>query len=115
MAKPISTFEQRRNRVRRHLLRHNKGRPRLSVFRSSKHIYVQVIDDTDGRTVAAASTVDKSLRDKVKKGDPLMVIEAMKMEHTIAAPSDGVVEEVRFALDEQVEEGVDLVSFSAAG
>ena len=40
-------------------------RPRLNVFRSSKHIYAQVIDDTQGRTVAAASTMDKELRDKL--------------------------------------------------
>ena len=59
---------RRRRRVRQGIRRKCQGRPRLSVFRSSKHIYVQVIDDTDGRTVAAASTVDKSLRDKVKKG-----------------------------------------------
>jgi large subunit ribosomal protein L18 len=39
-------------------------RPRLSVFRSSKHIYAQVIDDVDGRTLAAASTMEKDLRDK---------------------------------------------------
>ena len=39
------------------------GRPRLSVFRSSKHIYAQVIDDAAGRTVAAASSLDKTLRE----------------------------------------------------
>jgi len=60
--------ERRRRRVRQGIRRKSQGRPRLSVFRSSKHIYVQVIDDTGGRTLAAASTVEKSLRDKLKKG-----------------------------------------------
>jgi large subunit ribosomal protein L18 len=44
------------------------GRARLSVFRSSKHIYAQVIDDAAGRTVAAASSLDKDLRAKLKTG-----------------------------------------------
>ena len=39
------------------------GRPRLSVFRSGKHIYAQVIDDAQGRTLAAASSLDKALRE----------------------------------------------------
>src|SRR5690606_14568502 len=44
------------------------GRPRLSVHRSSKHIYAQVIDDGAGRTVAAASSLDKDLREALKTG-----------------------------------------------
>src|ERR1700748_1128281 len=44
------------------------GRPRLSVFRSGKHIYAQVIDDSAGRTLAAASSLDKSLREGLKTG-----------------------------------------------
>jgi len=43
-------------------------RPRLSVFRSGKHIYAQVIDDRGGRTVAAASSLDKELKSKFKTG-----------------------------------------------
>ena len=42
------------------------ARPRISVFRSAKHIYAQAIDDTTGATLAAASTVDKSFRDDAK-------------------------------------------------
>ena len=44
------------------------GRPRLSVFRSSQHIYAQVVDDVRGHTVAAASTLDKDLRETLKSG-----------------------------------------------
>lgn len=52
---------KRANRVRR-LLRGTAERPRLTVFRSLKHIYAQIIDDTAGKTLAAASTQDKDLR-----------------------------------------------------
>jgi large subunit ribosomal protein L18 len=48
--------------------KHAHGRPRLSVFRSSKHIYAQLIDDGAGRTLAAASTLDKALREQIKSG-----------------------------------------------
>jgi large subunit ribosomal protein L18 len=42
-------------------------RPRLSVYRSEKHIYAQIIDDVNGRTIVAASTVEKVLREKLQK------------------------------------------------
>jgi large subunit ribosomal protein L18 len=58
MAK-LSLFERRRRRVRTALKARSGGRPRLSVHRSGKHIYAQIIDDAQGRTVAAASTLDK--------------------------------------------------------
>ena len=61
-------FLRRRRRVRARL-RHVAGeRPRLSVFRSSKHIYAQVIDDVQGRTLAAASSLDKGLKTDMKTG-----------------------------------------------
>jgi len=63
-----TTAQRRAARVRRALRRAANGRPRLSVFRSSKHIYAQVIDDVGGRTVAAASSRDKDLREALKTG-----------------------------------------------
>ena len=63
-----STTERRAARIRMAVRRAANGRARLSVFRSSKHIYAQVIDDTAGRTVAAASSLDKDLRTKLKTG-----------------------------------------------
>lgn len=68
MAKNLSLFERRRSRVRYQLKKKAAGRPRLSVFRSSKHIYAQIIDDVNGVTVAAASTLDKDLRGQLKTG-----------------------------------------------
>jgi len=50
------------------LRRAANNRPRLSVFRSSKHIYAQIIDDTAGRTLAAASSLDNGLRASLKNG-----------------------------------------------
>jgi large subunit ribosomal protein L18 len=61
-------FQRRRQRVRRTLTKAAGDKPRLSVFRSSKHIYAQVIDDAAGRTVAAASSIDKALKGQVKSG-----------------------------------------------
>jgi large subunit ribosomal protein L18 len=44
------------------------GRPRLAVFRSARHIYAQIIDDTVGRTVLAVSTLDPALRARLARG-----------------------------------------------
>ena len=54
-------------RVRNHLKR-NSDRPRLAVHRSHKHMYVQLIDDAQGKTLAAASTLDQDLRSQLKYG-----------------------------------------------
>ncbi len=59
---------RRRARLRYQLRQKSVGRPRLSVFRSGKHIYAQVIDDAAGRTVAAASSLDKDLKANLKTG-----------------------------------------------
>jgi len=61
MSKGESLFQRRRRRVRTKLSVRRSDRPRLSVHRSGRHIYVQVIDDTKGVTLASASTLDKSL------------------------------------------------------
>ena len=58
---------RRASRVRNHL-KHRAGRPRLSVFRSHKHCYAQIVDDGVGRTLAAASTRDKELQREVRYG-----------------------------------------------
>ena len=62
MAKGLSLFEKRRRRNRTALRAKAGTRPRLSVHRSSQHIYAQIIDDAAGRTLAAASTLEKDVR-----------------------------------------------------
>jgi large subunit ribosomal protein L18 len=61
-------FLRRQRRTRHRLKVQSGGRPRLTVFRSNKHIYAQIVDDTAGQTIAAASTVDKTLRERLKTG-----------------------------------------------
>jgi len=61
MAK-LSLFDRRRRRVRTSLRARAAGKPRLSVHRSGRHIYAQVIDDAAGKTLAAASTLDKDVK-----------------------------------------------------
>jgi large subunit ribosomal protein L18 len=56
---------KRKKRIRKNLTG-TRERPRLSVFRSAKHIYAQVIDDTDGNTLAAASSVEKVVKEHPK-------------------------------------------------
>ena len=58
----LTPFQKRRQRVRTALRLRAAGRPRLSVHRSGRHIYAQVIDDAQGKTLAAASTLDKAVR-----------------------------------------------------
>ncbi len=60
MAK-LSLFDRRRRRVRTALKARSGGRPRLSVHRSGRHIYAQIIDDAAGKTIAAASTLGKGV------------------------------------------------------
>ena len=68
MTKLSDRILRRQGRVRGQLRRAAGERKRLSVFRSSKHIYAQVIDDDDGVTLASASSIEKSTRDGLKTG-----------------------------------------------
>ena len=69
----ITKTSKNKTRLQRHLRVRKKisgtaERPRLNVFRSSKHIYAQIIDDTKGVTLVSASTLDKELREQLKNG-----------------------------------------------
>lgn len=68
MAEKKGAEDRRKARVRRAIKKAANGRPRLSVFRSSKQIYAQVIDDVRGHTVASASTLETDLKGKLKTG-----------------------------------------------
>ena len=93
---PISAdlFTRREGRVRAQIRRKGGGRVRLSVFRSGKHIYAQVIDDRKGATLAAASSLDEGLKAKLKTGaDKSAAAEVGKLiaERAIAAGVKEVV------------------------
>jgi large subunit ribosomal protein L18 len=68
MASTKELFERRRRRNRTQLRKVSSGRPRLSVHRTLQQIYVQVIDDVNGQTLAAASTLEKDLKASLKSG-----------------------------------------------
>ena len=82
---------KRHNRIRL-TLAGSEGRPRLAVFRSLNHIYAQVIDDASGRTLVAASTVEKELRSsKATKSEEAATIGRLIAERAKAAGIDRVV------------------------
>ena len=86
--------QRRRVRLRFQLRRKAGGRPRLSVFRSGKNIYAQVIDDVGGRTLAAASTLDRDLREQLKSGadsDAATAVGKLVAERALAAGVSQVV------------------------
>jgi large subunit ribosomal protein L18 len=68
MATKSSPITKRMARVRKALAKRGNLRPRLSVFRSSKNIYAQIIDDSKGVTVAAASSIEEAFKSTKKKG-----------------------------------------------
>jgi len=68
MATVVDRTLRRTAKVRRNIRRAAGGRARLSVFRSSKHIYAQVIDDIKGETLASASSLEKTMREGKKTG-----------------------------------------------
>ena len=94
MAKFKTPTERRAARVRRSVKSVAGSRLRLSVFRSSKHSYAQIIDDTNGRTVATASSLEKDMRGKLKTGaDTAAAVEVGKLvaERAKAAGVDAVI------------------------
>jgi large subunit ribosomal protein L18 len=92
-------FQRRAERVRGSLRKVGSERPRLSVFRSSKHIYAQVIDDAKGHTVVAASTLEKDLKGRIKTG----------------ATKDAAAEVGKLLAARAVEAGVSQVVFDRGG
>ncbi|MCU0987686.1 MAG: 50S ribosomal protein L18 [Acetobacteraceae bacterium] len=94
MAQKLALQARRRQRLRYQLRQKGAGRPRLSVFRSGRHIYAQVIDDAAGRTVAAASSLEKALRDAMKTGadkDAATTVGKLVAERALAAGVTAVV------------------------
>jgi large subunit ribosomal protein L18 len=81
--------QRRRYRVRRHI-RGTSDRPRLTVFRTSKHIYAQIIDDAAGRTLVSASTMDKKLRESVGFGGNQAAAAAVGQEVAARAKAAGI-------------------------
>lgn len=94
MSKAKELFERRRARVRTSLRKSAVGRLRLSVFRSSLHIYVQIIDDVKGSTLVAASSVDKELKGKLKTGANIDAAKAVGKLIAERAVSKGIKEVV---------------------
>src|SRR5919107_5959329 len=94
MAEKKGAEDRRKARVRRAIRKSANGRPRLSVFRSSKQIYAQIIDDARGHTVAAASSLEKDARGKLKTGaniDAAKEVGRLVAERAVAAGVKQVV------------------------
>jgi 3-methylcrotonyl-CoA carboxylase alpha subunit len=109
--------------VRRRL---NDGSIEYALFADRLNHRLRLVDPLDVTQYEATAADEASLRsplpgkiidlrvkpgDSVSKGQPLLVLEAMKMEHTLAAPADGKIKSVRFGVGEQVAEGAELVEF----
>ncbi len=94
MSAPQDLKTRRRERLRYQLRQKSAGRPRLSVFRSGKHIYAQVIDDAERCTLAAASSLDKNLRESLRTGadkDAAAAVGKLVAERAMAAGVTKVV------------------------
>ena len=83
-------FMRRRRRVRANLRRLANGRLRLSVFRSSKHIYAQIIDDRKGETIVSASSLEKEMRGSLKTGADIEAAKAVGKRVAERAAAKGV-------------------------
>jgi large subunit ribosomal protein L18 len=94
MSDKLALQTRRRSRLRYQLKIKSGGRPRLSVFRSGRHIYAQVIDDAQGRTLAAASSLEKAMREELKTGadkEAAAKVGKMVAERALAAGVEKVV------------------------
>src|SRR6476661_8099362 len=78
MAKDNQATDRRKARVRRSIRARAYGKPRLTVFRSSKQIYAQIIDDEKGATLVAASTIEKTQRESLKTGADIAAAAGIK-------------------------------------
>jgi large subunit ribosomal protein L18 len=90
MATVADRTERRTAKVRRNVRRAGGNRVRLSVFRSSKHIYAQVIDDIKGETVASASSLEKDMRTTLKTGANIEAAKVVGKRVAERAASKGV-------------------------
>src|SRR5271166_4194409 len=90
MATVADRTERRMAKVRRNVRRAAGNRVRLSVFRSSKHIYAQVIDDNRGETVASASSLEKDMRTTLKTGANIEAAKAIGKRVAERAASKGI-------------------------
>jgi large subunit ribosomal protein L18 len=95
MSTVASRSTRRTARVRQTLKRRAYGRPRLSVFRSSKHIYAQIIDDTKGETLVSASTREEEIRAGKKTGANIEAAKAVGKRIAERASAKGL-KEVQF-------------------
>ena len=94
MATVVDRTLRRTAKVRRNVRRAARGRARLSVFRSSKHIYAQVIDDIKGETLASASSLEKTMREGLKTGANIDAAKAVGKVLAERAAAKGVKEVV---------------------
>jgi large subunit ribosomal protein L18 len=94
MATVTDRTVRRTAKVRRNVRRAGGNRARLSVFRSSKHIYAQVIDDAHGLTVASASSLEKDMRGSLKTGANIEAAKAVGKRLAERAAAKGIKEVV---------------------
>src|ERR1700684_4370007 len=90
MAKSNYSTARRKARIRRAIVANGGGRPRLSVFRSSEQIYAQIIDDSKGVTLAAASSLEKAMREALKSGANVEAARRLRQGIAQAAKKGGV-------------------------
>jgi large subunit ribosomal protein L18 len=93
MAKHLTAHEKRKARIRKKLSG-DGGRPRLSVYKSLKHMYAQIIDDTTGKTLVAMSTGSKALKGEVKEDDKTAAAKKVGAAIAKAALEKGVTQVV---------------------